>query len=201
MKRLGTMQSDGTMGQVIYRPEYYDSVIYNADAGELTVSASTKSERENYCKCMGLCLFGDETFFDLKQRHNKYSLSPLMKLRRSSLICGDIEAINSIKLYELHIRHQNYQRDIEIRRADDVFASMDEDSRNLFDHPHKIKLLRAKFLIKFANQQVRRLSITPPGTVVFDRTTDFCLVSSWLKKRGFIKTALRATNEGVLGTM
>ncbi|WP_145075485.1 hypothetical protein [Poriferisphaera corsica] len=204
MRRSGTVQNDGSVGQVVYRPEYYDSVIYNADTGELAVNASTKNERINYCKCLGFCLFGDGSFFDIQQRKSKYSLSPLIDLNRLSLVSCDIEEIESISLCELLIRHRSWQQDVEVRRADDVFAAIDEDSRNLFDDSSQIKLVRAKFRIKFLDQQIRHVTIRPPGTVIFDRASDYCVISSWLKKRGFLgafcETTSSLTSPGTPGS-
>lgn len=52
-----------------------------------------------------------------------------------------IAGIRKITLCELHIQHQSAQKDIEIRRADDVFDSLDAHGRILVNEQESTNLI------------------------------------------------------------
>ena len=188
IKREGTVEIDGDPGSVFYRPEKFDVLIYYPETGELAIYASTKGEHNIYCKLFGKHLFGDAEFFDFTNIVEKYTLQPLIDDARASLTCSDVDGIESINLYELHIGHHNDQKDIEIRRADDVFQALEYQHRYLESEREHTTILRAKFKVTFSDGRKRSVTIEPPNTGTFDRETDNSVIHEWLTKRGFIPT-------------
>ncbi|HCD34526.1 MAG TPA: hypothetical protein DER01_19105 [Phycisphaerales bacterium] len=193
IKREGTVEVDGDSGSVFYRPEKFDVLIYYPQTGELAIYADTKGEREIYCQLFGRHLFADDDFFCFGNIIEKYSLLPLIENARASLTCADVAGITGIVLYELHIQHSSNQRDIEIRRADDVFVALKHQQRELQDEQSSTRLIKAKFKVTFVGGRERCVTITPPNTATFDRETDNSMIHDWLTKRGFVKV----TGEGV----
>ncbi|MAX25608.1 MAG: hypothetical protein CMJ19_14005 [Phycisphaeraceae bacterium] len=186
IKREGTVESNGESGSVFYRPEKFDVLIYYPHTGELAIFTETKGERKTYCKLFGKHLFGDEFFFAFDPYTSKYSLTPLITDGRSSLVCSDVGGISKITLYELHIQHQSAQKDIEIRRADDVFQSLIDHHRVLQDEQESTSLIKAKFRVAFDGGRERSITITPPNIASFDRENDNWMINEWLTKRGFV---------------
>jgi len=193
IKREGTMEADGASGSVFYRPERFDVLIYYPDTGELDIYADTKGEERTYCRLFGKHLFGDEAFFLFDDPLAKYTLRPLIDRGRAALVCGDIEGIDRIRLTELQILHIGEQKDLEIRRADDVFEALEAVGRNLADETTATRLIKAKFKVQFSGDRERTVMLEPPNIAVFDREADNDVIHAWLGKRGFIAEVQRAS--------
>jgi len=194
IKREGTVEADGEAGRVFYRPEKFDVLIYYADTGELAVCAETVGDQKAYCKLLGKHLFGSERFFEFEAPVAKYTLQPLIDAGRDALACGDVEGIERIRLVELHIEHCGPQKDVEVRRADEVFGALDAQHRDLASEAD-IRLIKAKFNVTFSGKRERTVSIDPPTTASFDREADNEVIHEWLTKRGFIVRAAHANLE------
>ena len=188
IKREGTLEADGESGSIFYRPEKFDVLIYYPDKGELAIHADTKGEREAYCRCLGTHLFGDADFFRFDDAVAKYTLQPLIELGRDALACSDVEGIKHIRLYELHIKHKSGQKDIEARKADDVFQALADQQRVLKGEQGSITLVRAKFKVTFDGGKERAVTIEPPNVASFDRESDNAVIHEWLGRCGFIYT-------------
>lgn len=186
IKREGTVEADGDSGSVFYRPEKFDVLIYYPETGELAIYADTKGEREIYCQLFGKHLFTGPEFFAFTNLVEKYSLRPLIEDGPASLTCADVAGISHIALYELHIQHSSNQKDIEIRRADDVFQALEDQQRDLRDEQGYTRLIKAKFRVTFVGGRERCVTITPPNIASFDRETDNSVIHDWLTKRGFV---------------
>lgn len=186
IKREGTVEADGDSGSVFYRPEKFDVLIYYPETGELAVNADTKGEQEIYCLQFGKHLFGDAEFFHYKNPVAKYTLQPLIEAGRDSLVCADVDGVEHIRLYELHLQHASEQKDIEIRRANDVFQALDGQQRDLESERDHTTLIRAKFKVTFTGGKERSVTIGPPNVASFDRETDNPVIHDWITKRGFI---------------
>jgi hypothetical protein len=186
IKREGTVEADGDSGSVFYRPEKFDVLIYYPETGELAIYAEAKGERKIYCKLFGKHLFTNADFFSFTNIVEKYTLRPLIEDGRASLTCTDVAGITSIVLYELHIQHSSNQKDVEIRRADDVFQALDDQQRELRDEQDSTRLVRAKFKVTFVGGRERSVTIMPPNIASFDRETDNSMIHDWLTKRGFV---------------
>ena len=185
IRREGTVESGGDSGSVFYRPEKFDVLIYYPQTGELAIHADTKGERAIYCSLMGKHIFKDEEFFRFDNPVPKYTLQPLIESGSSSLVCGDIDGIACVQLYELQLWHNCDQKNIEIRRADDVFRALAQQQRYL-QNETGTTLLRAKFKVTFEGGRQRTITVEPPNIASFDREMDNTLIHAWLLRRGFI---------------
>jgi hypothetical protein len=171
----------GESASQYFRPERYDVVVYNPSIGEIRINAETKGERELYRTRFGLHVFGDPDFFKGRSR---FDLEPLRRTGEDSLLCDDIEGIESIRLKEIQIFYGGTQKDYDIRRSEDFFASLRERERAF---PAGGKLTRAKFLIKFADSKTpRTITLSSGNRAQFKRDDDGEIIEKWLGKRGFI---------------
>ena len=132
---------------------------------------------------LGLHLFGNEDFFP---GDGKYTLKPLRDSGADSLVCSDIEGVEWIKLKELQFFWGGPYREIEIWKADDIFAMLADKERKI---PSGVPILKAGFHVKFEDaKNPRTVSIRPSNVAQFSRDDDGELVEAWLKKREFIIT-------------
>lgn len=187
INREGTIGANGEPGSIFYRPEKFDVLIYYPLRGELAIHTATLGEKEAYCKYFGKHLFGRDNFFCFDSPVSKYTLEPLIYDGRGALVCSDIDGIEGIRLVELQIQHESGQRDVEIRRANDVFLALDNQGRSLQDEIGSTNLIKAKFKIMFRGaDKERTIEVGPPNTASYDHDADGDLVQEWLLKRGFI---------------
>jgi len=184
IKREGTVEADGESGSVFYRPEKFDVLIYYADTGELAVYTETKGEQEIYCRLFGKHLFDDEDFFEFKSPAAKYTLQPLIDLRRDALVCSDVAGIEAIELYRLEYCRDLDYANVRIVGGDDVFSDIEANGPDLSEQG--LILVKAKFRITFTDGRTRIISVEPPNRAVFDRETDSPMIHDWMSKRGFI---------------
>lgn len=183
-KREGTLEN-GEPSSVYYRPEKFDVLIYNPQIGELAIHAGTKGEKQVYCRSFGKHLFGSEAFFDVESVDGKFTLDPIIADWRNCVACEDVEGIDEVRLTELQFRHNAMQYHVEVQKADDVFAAMDDIDRAV---PAGATLLRASFKVKFSGAlRPRTVVIRPPNVTIFDRESDSDLLNRWMIKRGFIR--------------
>jgi len=186
IKREGTVEADGESGSVFYRPEKFDVLILYPQSGELAINTETKGERQAFCLYLGKHLFGDEAFFRFDDPVSKYTLQPLIDHGRQSLLWNDVDGLDGIDLIELHIEHDSEQHDLEIRRSHDVFRALKDKGRNLADESASIRLVRAKFRVRFVGGKERIVTIEPPNIAAFDRESDSAIIHEWMTRRGFI---------------
>ncbi len=185
LKREGTVEASGDPGRVFYRPEKFDVLVYYPDKGELAIYTETKGERKAYCQYLGKHLFGDPQFFQVDAAA-KYTLTPLIDQGRDALVCSDIEGVQHVRLYELHIDHNSDQMDTEVRKARDVFSVLERHNRDLRVEQPFIELIKAKFKVTFDGGLERTVVVEPPNVASFDREADSDLVHDWLCLRNFI---------------
>ena len=164
-----------------FRPEKFDVLAYNPVIGEIRMSAETKGERELYRKKFGLHLFGDEEFFG---ERSLFDLEPLRQLGEDSLLCGDVEGIEFVKLKELRLYWGGAYKDVEVRRSEDLFASYRDRDRSL---PAGGKIVKATFLVKFkGSKNPRSVTLSSGNRAQFKRDGDAEVIERWLGLRGFI---------------
>ena len=185
MKRENTVEPDGGDGLAFYRPEKFDSMIYYGATGELAVCAKNKGELVAYSTCLGKHCFGDEKYFDLRGV-TKYTLEPLTQRGRMALFCDDVPGVRSIALHEILVDYGvDSELDLEIRKSDDVFESLENQGRML-NESFLGRIVKAKFRVQFTDDRIRTLTIELPNIAHYDRETDHELLNAWLVKRGFI---------------
>lgn len=174
---------EGAMDQehVIYRPEKFDVLVYDPKLGEIRMNADSKGEKELYRKQFGKHLFGNDNFFPGQE---KYTLEPLRTDGKKSLECVDVEGLDWVKLKEVHYFWGGGYDEVEVRKADDVFAAMEKRGRTMPAHP---KIIRARFEVKFTdNKTTRSVTVRPPYAAQFARDSDSAVVDAWLTGRGFV---------------
>ncbi|MEX0653920.1 MAG: hypothetical protein WD534_12745 [Phycisphaeraceae bacterium] len=183
-KREGTLEN-GESSSVYYRPEKFDVLMYNPQIGELAIHAGTKGEKQAYCRSFGKHLFGSDAFFDIESVEGKFTLEPIIADWRNCVACEDVEGLDEVRLTELQFRHNAMQYHVEVHKADDVFAAMDDIERAV---PAGATLLRASFKVKFTGAlRPRTVVIRPPNVTIFDRESDSDLLNRWMTERGFIR--------------
>lgn len=174
---------EGAMDQanVVYRPEKFDVLAYDRILGEIRMNANSKGEKDLYRKQFGKHLFGDVDFFPGQE---KYTLEPLRRDGSASLECIDVDGLDSIKLKEVHYYWGGGHNEIEVRKADDLFAAMDKRGRSM---PKGPKIIRASFQVKFTDSKTpRSMTIKPPYAAQYTRDSDSVAIDDWLTKRGFV---------------
>ncbi len=115
----------------------------------------------------------------------RYTLEPLRRKGATSLVCSDVDGIEAIKLKEIRFLWGGLGNEIEIRRSDDLFASLRGRGRTL---PSKPAIIRASFGVKLKGAStLRTLVIRPNGSLEVTRDEDRPLLERWLEARGFVE--------------
>ena len=179
MDRRGVIK-DGESDAVFFRPEKYDVVVYDPVLDELRVNARSKGEKALYRKQIGLHLFEDEAYFTEAPR---YTLDPLLEDGADSLVCADVPGLEYVLLKEVHYYRGGAQKEIEIRKAKDLFAAYAERDRPLPSG----RMMKASFEVRFSEAKASRtLAIRLPRTAQYTRDDDSACLDSWLIRRGFV---------------
>ncbi|MCI0341372.1 MAG: hypothetical protein L0216_09535 [Planctomycetales bacterium] len=187
-RREGAVKS-GQSTSVFYRPEKHDLLVYNPAIGEMRINAGSKGEKELYRRSFGKHLFSGEDHFPSSNR--KYTLDPLKADGANSIVCTDVNGIDSIQLTEVTYFWGGAQNEIEVRRAGDVFAALKERDRKI----PNTRIIGARFRMKFSDSKTpRSVNLRPPNVAKFTRDDDGKLVEEWLKKRGFSSTKRQEAN-------
>ena len=179
MDRRGIIK-DGESSISFVRPEKYDVVVYDTKRDELRINAASMGEKALYVLEFGRHLFGDKDYFE---SNGKYNLEPLRDLEEESLACDDIPGMEWLRLKEIHYYRGGSEKEIEVRKGTDYFASLKKRNRKI---PPKVPILRAKFDVKFDNSKASRtVTVSTPNRAQYSRDEDSVAVELWLEKRGF----------------
>ncbi len=181
--RQPSLNENNEEGSEYFRPLKHDLLVYNPNIGELRINAKTKGERELYRLQFGRHFFGDMFYFDSS---SKFTLSPICEYGRDALVCSDIEGVEYIKLKELQINHGGTQKEIEIRRAEDVFSVYEHAGRSL---PRYQSIARASFTVKFTDSKTPRTVTISPTKAQYKRDYDSQVLEQWFTARGFLLDA------------
>lgn len=166
-----------------YRPEIHDVLIYDPEFDELGVHVHSRTigERKLYLARIGEYLFGDVGYFP---NFDRFTLTPLVERGAASLACEDVPELDTIKLVEFQRFWGGDHKEIEVRKASDIFAIYGEGQRGSLDGG---QLKRAVFAVKMKRElKPRRVTIRPPNIAVYDRDSDSEPVEIWMRRRGFI---------------
>lgn len=181
MRREASHQDDGNSSSEFYRPQQHDVLIYDAASDEMAVHANTKGEVKLYLASFGRLVFGDGEYFPPA---DKFSLDPLVEDGADSLLCEDVEGLDEVRLVEYRRWWGGAYKEMEIRKASDIFAALSARKQELGS---KGRLIGAVFKIKFTDSpKERSVTIRPPGNAKYERNEDSELIDGWLAKRGFI---------------
>lgn len=181
MRREASHQDDGKSSTEFYRPQQHDVLIYDTSSDELGVHANTKGETKFYLSCFGRLVFGNEEYFPPA---DKFSLDPLIDDGAKSLLCEDVDGLEEIRLVEYRRYWGGAYKEIEIRKASDIFAALAARQQELGS---KGRLVGATFKVKFTDSpKERSVTIRPPGNAKYERNEDSERIEVWLANRGFI---------------
>ena len=167
---------------MFYRPEKHDVLVYESAVGELRMNACNKGEKETYRVEFGRHVFGNEDFFP---GTGKYTLEPLRRDGAASVVCTDVDGMDWVRLKEVQFLWGGAEREIEIRKAKDLFAALEGRGQSM---PARAPILRASFHVKFTDAKSPRIvTIRPSNIAQYTRDSDADVVEDWLQKRGFIE--------------
>ena len=194
-KREGSLNGDQP-SSVFYRPEKYDVLVYEPAIGEIRMHACGKGEKDLFRRQFGLHLFNDEDFFPGVR---KYTLEPLRRNGEASIACTDVQGMEGVRLKEIHFFWGGAEKEVEVRKANDVFAAYTAKERTL---PQRARIIRASFQVKFSDSKVARTVIIRPSNIAqYARDSDAAMVEDWLTKRGFILAEQEDENEKAEGSL
>jgi hypothetical protein len=180
MSREGSLVS-GQPSSVFYRPEKYDVLVYEPAIGEFRMNACNKGEKDTFRKEFGRHLFNDEDFFP---GTGKYTFEPLRTDGEASIVCTDTDGMEWVRLKEIQYFWGSAEKEIEIRKANDIFAAYSGSGRAM---PKKARIIRASFQVKFTDSKTARtVTIRPSNIAQYTRNSDASVVEDWLTERGFI---------------
>ncbi len=174
----------GQTSSVFYRPEKHDVPVYEPSLGELRMNACNQGEKEIYRREFGRNLFGDQDFFP---GTGKYTLEPLRRDGAASVVCTDIDGMDWVQLKEVQYLWGGAEQEIEIRKANDIFAALEANGRRM---PYRARIIGASFQVKFTDaRNLRTVTIRPSNIAQYtrDNDADVDVVEDWLTKRGFVE--------------
>lgn len=112
-------------------------------------------------------------------------LDPLFLDGPACCNCGDIEGLEEIKLIEVHRHWFNTLHEIDIKKADDVFAALGERWRSFMSVGRRT---RAVFRVWFTGvEKPRTVTLRPQNIAKYDQQADSEPIGRWLVARGFVK--------------
>jgi hypothetical protein len=187
-KREGSVK-EGKSSVEYYRPEVHDVLIYDTEMDDLGVHTGTKGERDLYLRQIGEHLFGNPDYFP---QADKFALNPLIEHGRAALRCDDVPGLESVSFTEFHRYWGGGFKEIEIRKATEIFGALDDRHHLLAGG----RMITAIFKMKFAgSKRLRSATIRPPNIAKYDRDSDSELIEAWLQLRGFIKPPAKEQDE------
>lgn len=175
---------NGESTSVHFRPEKYDVLVYDPAKGEIRMNARTKGEKQLYREEFGFHLFGNADYFDGQSR---FSFEPLRKDGAASLVCSDVDGMERVRLKEVRFFHGGEFKELEIRKAEDIFAAFEQRGRL---YPENVPITRCTFEIMFSDSKTPRMvTISSKNRAQFKRDDDAEILEEWMKRRGFIAFA------------
>jgi hypothetical protein len=190
LKREESIQG-GTTTTVCYRPLKYDVIIYRRATGELRLNVKPVGQKRLYLEQFASHLFPQGTTFSEK----RFTLKPLIEMGEEALAIGDVDGIDDIKLAELHLMWGGGFKEIEIRKADDLFAAFATRDYRL---PQTARPERAVFKVTFADsEKARSVVVRSSNAILYTRDTDAAAVEEWLALRGFLDRSTIVEHEPV----
>jgi hypothetical protein len=188
-RREGALEGE-VASSVLYRPMRFDVVVYDPLGGTLRVNARTKWETSLYRNEFGRLLLGTIDAFPNVAR---YTLAPLRDQGTKALACADVPGIKLVTLIEVALQWPGRFKELEVRKAKDVFAALAFRKASLADKP---QIVRAVFEIRFrGDHRAYPLLIRPPNVAQYARDEDGPLVDAWLTARGFLREVAAAAEQ------
>lgn len=180
-KREGALEGSGS-ASVYYRPEVFDVIRYDQRTGELSINAGSCAKLYNlYREKIGAHFFGDPLHFPAGKA--KFTLDPLRAQGEESLVCTDVDGMESVVLKEVQYFWGGPENEVEIRKASNLFEALKRRNRTI---PDSARISKAKFQVKFTDSKTPRMvMVTSSNVTSFTRDSDATAVEEWMAKRGF----------------
>lgn len=189
MRREASHGEDGRAGTQFYRPQRHDILVYDERNDEIGVHAGTKGERALYLRTLGLRVFGQEDYFPTAER---FTLAPLVEHGADALACDDVRGVDAVRLIEVRRLWGGAYKEVEVRRASDVFAAL-EARGEMLRSPAPVG---AVFRVKFAGAvKERSVAVNVPAAARYERNEDGEAFERWLDARGFLKRRVAADTD------
>lgn len=186
-RREGSLEN-GEPASVQFRPLAFGVAVFDRRTWELRINGGGKREKEMYRRVIGAHLFGQADFFPASPM--KYTLEPLRREGRRSLVCADVPGLRHVRLAELHMYVGGPFHRARTERADDVLVAL-EDARESI--PATARLAAAKFEFLFRDSPKPRPVTVREGNVAqYARDEDADVVETFLRQRGFVKGGAHA---------
>ncbi len=184
-KREGALEGSGS-ASVYYRPEVFDVIRYDQRTGELSINAGSCAKLYTlYREKIGLHFFGDALHFPAGKA--KFTLDPLRAQGEESLVCTDVDGMESVVLKEVQYFWGGPENEVEIRKASNLFEALKRRNRAI---PDSARISKAKFQVKFADSKTPRMvMVTSSNVTSFTRDSDATAVEEWMVRRGFATVA------------
>jgi hypothetical protein len=174
---------------LICRPYEYDVLVYHAERGEIRIHGCSKTEEEHLKAAFGQHLFGSAEYFP---GGAKFTLAPIVDLKRDCLACADVPGIERIELVELQMFEGGKDWMRTTWNAPDLFTKVEKERLAL---PPASMLVRASFKIRFSDSRKERtVKIIGSNKLCVVRDGDALLVERWLAARGFTIQAVITEN-------
>ncbi len=186
-RREGSMDG-GEPGSVHFRPMGFGVAVFDRRSWELRINGGGKGEKQMYREAIGRHLFGQADFFPADVK--KYTLEPLRRDGRRSLVCTDLQGLRHVRVIELRMYLGGSFHRAVTEQADDVLLALEENREVI---PADALLTAAKFEIHFADSpKPRSVTIRHGNVAQYTRDGDADLVESFLRRRGFIQGGAHA---------
>jgi hypothetical protein len=165
-----------------YRPEIYDVLFYDTDSDLLAVHADAKWLRDLYRHCIGVHAFGDPKYFPGREW---LTLDPLFLQGPGCCNCADISGLEKISLVEVQRHWFNKLHEIDVKKADDIFAALGD---RWYSFMSGGRLTKAVFRVWFTGvEKPRSVTLRPENIAKYDQQSDSEPIGQWLVERGFVK--------------
>lgn len=186
-RREGSMDG-GEPGSVHFRPMGFGVAVFDRRSWELRINGGGKGEKQMYREAIGRHLFGKADFFPAGAK--KYTLEPLRRDGRRSLVCADVPGLRQVRVVELRMHLGGPFHRAVTEQADDVLLALEEGREAI---PADALLTAAKFEVQFSDAPKPRSVMIRHGNVAqYTRDDDADLVESFLRRRGFIQGGAHA---------
>jgi hypothetical protein len=179
-RREESMRDGGQPGVQFYRPMMYDVLVYDTETDDLGLHVETKWQERMYLSCIGRHIFHNPKYFPAARI---LTFDPIIKRGADALHCGDVSGMQKVKLVEVNRKWSNSHQEIDIKKADDIFALGDR-ARSFLGNGTLTKLV---FRVWFEGvDKPRSVTVRWPNVTKYERDSDSELIERWLRVREFI---------------
>ena len=173
---------DGETGSVFYNPQCHDLLIYNCDSDDVSVriSSKKKGQIEEFLRCVGKHIFGNEEYFS---EQKKFSLEKLLDVDNPAHNFATTDGVEDVKLVEIHYE---WGGETEIRKSGNLLNTLIR--KNGQESTKRAAINFAKFSVKFEGvKKARPIDIRAGNRATFSRDEGFLVVEDWITDQGLVE--------------